>query len=279
MDGWAVLAALKADPDAGRHPGDHAHDRGRQEPGLRAGRRDYLTKPIDRERLVDGARARYRRDRPGAGRRRRRRRSGSCCGGCSSAEGWTVAEAENGRVALERLRGRPPERDPARSDDAGDGRLRVRRRAAPARPAWRAIPVVVVTAKDLTAEDRRAAQRLRASASSRRGRYGREAAARRGARAGARASVGAAGGAREPDGQDPAGRRQRDEPRHALAPPRSGAATRSLIAVDGEQGVAMARAEAPDLILMDMSLPGSTAGRRRGSSRPTRRRGRSRSSR
>ena len=27
------------------------------------------------------------------------------------------------------------------------------------------------------------------------------------------------------------------------------------IAVDGEQGVAMARAEAPDLILMDMSLP------------------------
>jgi two-component system cell cycle response regulator DivK len=28
-----------------------------------------------------------------------------------------------------------------------------------------------------------------------------------------------------------------------------------LIAVDGEQGVAMARAEAPDLILMDMSLP------------------------
>ena len=28
-----------------------------------------------------------------------------------------------------------------------------------------------------------------------------------------------------------------------------------VIAVDGEQGVAMARSEAPDLILMDMSLP------------------------
>ncbi len=28
-----------------------------------------------------------------------------------------------------------------------------------------------------------------------------------------------------------------------------------LIAIDGEQGVAMARAEQPDLILMDMSLP------------------------
>ncbi|HYM53804.1 MAG TPA: response regulator, partial [Solirubrobacteraceae bacterium] len=29
-----------------------------------------------------------------------------------------------------------------------------------------------------------------------------------------------------------------------------------VIAVDGEQGVAMARSEAPALILMDMSLPG-----------------------
>ncbi|MCL6562534.1 MAG: response regulator [Firmicutes bacterium] len=29
-----------------------------------------------------------------------------------------------------------------------------------------------------------------------------------------------------------------------------------VVAIDGEQGVAMARAEAPDLILMDMSLPG-----------------------
>ncbi len=28
-----------------------------------------------------------------------------------------------------------------------------------------------------------------------------------------------------------------------------------LIAIDGEQGVAMARSESPDLILMDMSLP------------------------
>jgi CheY-like chemotaxis protein len=29
-----------------------------------------------------------------------------------------------------------------------------------------------------------------------------------------------------------------------------------VIAVDGEQGVAMARSESPDIILMDMSLPG-----------------------
>ena len=36
MDGWAVLSALKADPRPGRHPGRHAHDRRRPEPGLRA---------------------------------------------------------------------------------------------------------------------------------------------------------------------------------------------------------------------------------------------------
>jgi len=31
-----------------------------------------------------------------------------------------------------------------------------------------------------------------------------------------------------------------------------------LMAVDGEQGVQMAKAEMPDLILMDMSLPAKT---------------------
>jgi len=31
---------------------------------------------------------------------------------------------------------------------------------------------------------------------------------------------------------------------------------RVVLAVDGEQGVALAKSEAPDLILMDMSLPG-----------------------
>ena len=38
MDGWTVLSALKADPAARRHSGDHADDRRRQEDRLCAGR-------------------------------------------------------------------------------------------------------------------------------------------------------------------------------------------------------------------------------------------------
>ena len=37
MDGWAVLAALKSDPESARNPGHHADHRGRSEYGLFAG--------------------------------------------------------------------------------------------------------------------------------------------------------------------------------------------------------------------------------------------------
>ncbi len=43
-----------------------------------------------------------------------------------------------------------------------------------------------------------------------------------------------------------------------------------LIAVDGQEGVDKAAPESPDLILMDMSLPVLTAGKRRGNSKRTR---------
>ena len=69
-------------------------------------------------------------------------------------EGWKVSEAENGREALECMeQERPslilldlmmPEMDGFEFAD------RVRQR-----PEWRSIPIVVVTAKDLTAEERR----------------------------------------------------------------------------------------------------------------------------
>jgi hypothetical protein len=68
-------------------------------------------------------------------------------------EGYSVVEAHNGRAALERMSERVPgailldlmmpEMDGFEFVDA----LR-------AREAWRQIPVVIVTAKDLTAEDR-----------------------------------------------------------------------------------------------------------------------------
>ena len=69
-------------------------------------------------------------------------------------EGWKVSEAENGREALERMEEqRPslilldlmmPEMDGFEFAD------RVRRR-----PEWRFIPIVVMTAKDLSAKERR----------------------------------------------------------------------------------------------------------------------------
>ena len=68
---------------------------------------------------------------------------------------WLVAEAENGRVALDRLQGEPtpdvilldlmmPEMDGFRTSWPNCRQ----------HPAWRRIPVIVVTARDLTAEDR-----------------------------------------------------------------------------------------------------------------------------
>ena len=69
-------------------------------------------------------------------------------------EGWQVTEAENGRVALERIAEQPPALvllDLMMPEMDGFEFLEELRR----RPGGRAIPVVVMTAKDLTDEDRR----------------------------------------------------------------------------------------------------------------------------
>jgi CheY-like chemotaxis protein len=70
-------------------------------------------------------------------------------------EGWVVAEAEHGQAALERVRERVP--DLIVLDlmmpimDGFEFMLELRKVEA-----WRSIPVVVATAKDLTDEDRQA---------------------------------------------------------------------------------------------------------------------------
>ena len=69
-------------------------------------------------------------------------------------EGHTVVEAENGRVGLARARRAAAGPGAAGPHHAGDGRLRDSSRRSGAQEAWRAVPVVVVTARDLTAEDR-----------------------------------------------------------------------------------------------------------------------------
>jgi signal transduction histidine kinase/DNA-binding response OmpR family regulator len=154
LDGWAVLTALKADPELAPIPVIMATGSDDKNMGFAFGAADYLTKPIDRERLSQllqkfaGARlacpvllveddAALR----------------ALVRGMLEKEGCVVAEAENGRVALERVAENRPELillDLMMPEMDGFTFIEALRQ----NEAWRAIPVVVVTAKDLTAEDR-----------------------------------------------------------------------------------------------------------------------------
>jgi CheY-like chemotaxis protein/anti-sigma regulatory factor (Ser/Thr protein kinase) len=151
LDGWAVLSALKADPDVADIPVVMLTIVDDKNLGYALGAADYLTKPIDRERLLSVL-ARHRRDRPvlvvddDAALRELLRR-------LLEPAGYTVVEAENGRVALERLRGLSPSvvlLDLMMPEMDGFEFVAEFRR----HEAWRTIPIVVITAKDLTREDR-----------------------------------------------------------------------------------------------------------------------------
>ena len=118
--------------------------------GYALGAADYLTKPIERERLV-AALKKHRRDLPvlvvddDATLRQLLRRM-------LEPEGYTVVEAENGRVALERLRDMSPSvvlLDLMMPEmDGFEFAVEFRRHEA-----WRAVPIVVITARDLSRED------------------------------------------------------------------------------------------------------------------------------
>jgi signal transduction histidine kinase/CheY-like chemotaxis protein len=154
MDGWAVLSDLKADPELADIPVVMLTIVDNKNLGYALGAADYLTKPIQRDRLL-AVLAKY-------------------CPPSQPAAVLVVEDdveaqeiirrllekadiqvvvAENGRVALERLaEGQPglilldlmmPEMDGFQFVD------HVRQHEA-----WRSIPIVVVTAKDLTPEDR-----------------------------------------------------------------------------------------------------------------------------
>ncbi len=152
MDGWAVLSALKADGETADIPVVMLTIVDDKNLGYALGAADYLAKPIDRERLT-AVLKKYRRDLPilivddDAALRELLRR-------ILEKEGYRVAEAENGRAAFERLRELSPGlilldlMMPEMDGFEFVAELRTHE-------AWRAIPVVIVTAKELTAEDRR----------------------------------------------------------------------------------------------------------------------------
>ena len=160
MDGWAVLTALKAEPGLADIPVIMLTMIDEKNFGYLLGASDYMTKPIDRQRLATMLH-KYRPAQPActvlvveddsATRRRLRR--------MLKKQGWAVTEAENGRVALERMAEQRPVlvvldlMMPTMDGFAFIVELRQREE-------WRTIPIVVLTAKDLTPEER---QRLNGS--------------------------------------------------------------------------------------------------------------------
>jgi CheY-like chemotaxis protein len=154
MDGWAVLMELKKDPALAQIPVIMATITDQRNLGMALGASEYLTKPIDRERLAAILRKYAQSDRPrtvlivedDAGARGLIRKA-------LEREGWSVDEAENGRVALERLAAATPSLvllDLMMPEMDGFEFLEVLRTEG----GHPDLPVVVITAKEITEVDR-----------------------------------------------------------------------------------------------------------------------------
>jgi Amt family ammonium transporter len=154
MDGWAVLSALKADPATADIPVVMLTMVDDRSMGYALGASDFLTKPIERKRLMSVL-DKYRCATPSCQvlviedettiREMMRR--------MLEKEGWSVAEAENGRVALDRVAEDVPELillDLMMPEMDGFQFLKELRQ----NPAWRSIPVIIVTAREISLEER-----------------------------------------------------------------------------------------------------------------------------
>ena len=166
MDGWTVLTTLKSTPDSAHIPVIMLTIVDDWKRGFALGATEYMTKPIDTERLI-GLVERHRRDRSMA--------SGGDKGYILAVEddaalrellrrtleqaGWEVIEAADGRMALEQIAHRRPslilldlmlpEIDGIQVIDE-----------LQASPEGREIPIIVLTAKELTPAEH---QRLNAT--------------------------------------------------------------------------------------------------------------------
>ncbi|MCB9755774.1 MAG: response regulator [Myxococcales bacterium] len=158
VNGWDVLSALKRDDRLAAIPvvvqtkfteGEKAHAIGASE---------YVSKPLDRAQLFGSiARARARLP-PSDGERRAlivedEAATREILTRMLRRDGWQVRVAENGRVGLERVAEETPSLillDLMMPEMDGFEFVRELR----ARPQWRGIPIIVVTARDLSVEDR-----------------------------------------------------------------------------------------------------------------------------
>ncbi len=155
MDGWAVLTLLKADALTADIPVIMLTVVDDKNLGFALGAADYLIKPIEWDRLiavlekhrphVGGSRLLVVEDDPDTRDMLRR---------AAEKHGWEVLEAENGRVGLQRLASQVPAvilLDLMMPEMDGFTFVEELRRL----PQCRHVPVIVVTAKDLSEEDRR----------------------------------------------------------------------------------------------------------------------------
>lgn len=153
MDGWSVLTELKADPDLSHIPVIMATIVSDRSIGYTLGATDYITKPLNQVKLknilnkyqstsenivmvVDD-------DEPT---RRMMRR-------LLEKEGWQVMEAENGEDGIKKIKSKIPKLillDLMMPKIDGFQFVNILRE----NPAWNDVPVIIVTAKDLTEEDR-----------------------------------------------------------------------------------------------------------------------------
>jgi signal transduction histidine kinase/CheY-like chemotaxis protein/HAMP domain-containing protein len=154
IDGWTVLAALRGNPELSNIPVVMATITDDDRKGMTLGAAEFLTKPIDRDRLIALLRpyqANLRRTRvlvvEDDPTQRERIRS------WLESQQWQISEAENGRVALDRLADEVPDiilLDLMMPEMDGFQLITELQE----RPAWRGIPVIVITSLDLTAADR-----------------------------------------------------------------------------------------------------------------------------
>ena len=155
MDGWGVLAALKADPVTAEIPVIMASMSDQADRSYTLGAADYLTKPVDRDRLHRILERYHGQERAGhvllveddADTRSRLAR-------IFSGSGWTVAEAGDGEEGMARVGEQQPDlivldlMMPRMNGFEFLGHLR-------ADATCDKVPVVVLTAADLSAEDRK----------------------------------------------------------------------------------------------------------------------------
>jgi signal transduction histidine kinase/CheY-like chemotaxis protein len=154
LDGWTVLAALKGDPALADIPVILVTIVDEKARGFALGATDYMVKPIDRERLASVLRGLCGdRPAPHALVIEDDEATASVIRQTLERTGWSVARAEHGRSGLERVAERRPDvivLDLMMPEMNGFDFLDALR----GNPDWRGIPVLVLTAMDLSAEDR-----------------------------------------------------------------------------------------------------------------------------